>query len=329
MTRLELRSTDPADLPALAELFADRFGHGLDPADWRWKYQASVAAGGAARSMVAVSDGRVLAHSGAVAFPARLADGSERPIWQLVDWAGSTAAGSLLPPLVRLGRRFLADLPRPGDAPWVYGFPSDRHQRLGERVFGYAPSPPVWPAEGPVEAALDDRGDDGDGAGEILSIGDSFGPWAEEIWRRMDTTGIRRTADFLNWRYHARPGRYYRAVRMAVPAPERGPGARTDREEGFATFAFVGSLALVAELWLPGDELRWLPALRRAAADLAASGIERWRAWPRRHEPRRDGGRARILEALGLRPVPESLFVSQRGTPIEPFHLSMGDYDLV
>ena len=43
---------------------------------------------------------------------------------------------------------------------------------------------------------------------------------------------------------------------MAVPGPS--PEAH---DEGFATFAFVGSLALVAELWLPGDELRWLPVM--------------------------------------------------------------------
>jgi hypothetical protein len=353
---LLIRPTTPADLPALSALFADRFGHGLTPEEWHWKYRQIPGEG---RSLVAVEPGTgtVLAHAGALALPARW-PGGEGPIWQLVDFAGTTRHRGLRAALVDLGRTLLADLPRPGDAPWIFGFPSERHFRLGERVFGYrplteieplagelSPSPP-WPPSPTRTPPARERGEEekeevsgfsgravvplsreggvrvGEGSGvrARLETGDLFGDWAEAIWERCGGLGVRRSAAFLNWRYYARPQRYYRFYRMF----SEGTG-----EEAFVVFAFVGEEAQAAEAWLPASG-QWLDALLAVAADLRASGLRSWRFWP--------GLDPGLAAALGLRPTGERQFVGCRGRSSggpDPaaaavgFPYSMGDYDLV
>ena len=312
---IELRATGPADLPGLSELFAGRFGHPLTPEEWEWKYRRLPGEG---RSVVAVElGGGVVAHAGALCLPARWR-GGEGGIWQLADFAGSPGRG-LRPPLVELGRFLLADLPGPGDAPWIFGFPSERHFRLGERVFGYRPLARLQPLAGPLP-------DLPPPAGVGLETGDSCGPWAVAVWEACGALGVRRSAAFLNWRYHARPGRYYRFHRL------REPGGR----EGLAVFAFVGREAWAAELWLPpGGE--WYPSMLAAAADLRSSGLDAWCYWP--GGPGGTRGTASLLAALGLQPEGEPRFVGCRLRPgadepasaatAEGFTYSMGDYDLV
>lgn len=311
----EIRPTRPEDLPALSALFADRFGHGLTPEEWQWKYRQIPGEG---RSLVAVEAGTVLAHAGALALPSRRpgGEGGEGPIWQLVDFAGTTRRGGLRAALVDLGRRLLADLPGEGDAPWIYGFPSERHFRLGERVFGYRPLTTIEPLAGELPDSVPTA---------RIETGDSCGDWAEAVWERCGGLGVRRSAAFLNWRYYARPQRYYRFYRMFSDGNDAG--------EGLAVFAFVGDEALAAEVWLPtaARSEEWYPSLLAVAADLRAAGFRSWRFWP-------GPGLAPSLAAeLGLRPAGERQFVGCRGRSEGPdpvaaasgFPYSMGDYDLV
>jgi hypothetical protein len=293
-----VRPTCDGDLPGLDALFRARFGHPLSAAAWRWKYQALP---GEARSLVAVDGaGTVVAHGGALRLAARWR-GGEGGIWQLADFAGTgSAAGvrtgngigssvgvgsgtgsssGLRPPLVALGRELLAGLPAAGDAPWIFGFPSERHFRLGERVFGYLPLSVVEPLAGPLPGLPP-----GDG-GQVES-GDSCGDWAAAAWEDCAVLGVRRSAAFLNWRYWARPERYYRFYRLwsggsgsAATAAGASGAAGTSRDWGLAVFAFVDDEAWAAELWLPpGGE--WYAPMLAVAADLRAAGLSRWRFWP-------------------------------------------------
>jgi hypothetical protein len=302
---IRCRPTRPQDLGALCSFFTERFGRIWTPEEHAWKYRDLP---GEARSLVAVGlGGEVLAHAGALCLPARLRDGESR-IWQLVDFAGSPQSRGLRPALVELGRCLLADLPRPGDAPWIFGFPSERHFRLGERVFGYQPLAEIVEVGGeiPVQPAPADA--------RILAVGDSCGDWAERIWEACGACGVRRSAAFLNWRYHARPHRYYRFYRLAS-----GGG------EGLVVFAFVGEEAWAAELWLPPGN-GWHLALLAVAADLRAAGLRRWRFWP-----------SPALADLDLEPTGEHRFLGCRGRPGGPdpqaaaagFTYAMGDWDLV
>jgi hypothetical protein len=315
---LILRPTQPADLPALAAFFTERFGHPATMEDWAWKY-GSVP--GEARSLLAAdaeTPESLLAHAGALCLPARWQD-RQVGVWQLVDWAGTTRRRGLRPPLVELGRRLLADLPREGDAPFLFGFPSERHFRLGERAFGYRPLAEVTELAGALPEAA---------AGDVeITVGDSCGDWAAAAWEACGVAGVYRSAAFLNWRYYARPGRYYRFYRLA----SQGVGA-----EGLAVFAFVGEEAWGAELWLPpgGAAGKWYAPLLAVAADLRAAGLRRWRFWP----PPPELGLDATLAALGLAPSAERRFIGCRGAldsgadPAEAAHgfrFAMGDYDLV
>lgn len=330
--RVEIQPAVEADLPGLAALFVERFGHPWSPDEWTWKYRALP---GASRSWVACRGERVLAHAGALRLEARLPSGERRGIWQLTDWMGSVEAAGLRPPLVVLGRRLLADLPGSDDAPWIFGFPSERHLALGERAFGYRPLPPVQPLGGEL-APVAEAAAAGEGSPEpaIREVSDRCGDWAEAAWAACEVPSVRRSAAFLNWRYHARPGRYYRVYRLA-PAHGAGP-------DGLAVFAFVANLARGAELWLPpspagGAEAqreRWAPALRAVARDLLAAGLESWQLWP----PPAGSGLAPLLDELGLRPAGAPVTMGCRGrggaldgpSPADPsFHYSMGDYDAV
>ncbi|HEX4965875.1 MAG TPA: hypothetical protein VF173_34015 [Thermoanaerobaculia bacterium] len=301
---VSFRATTAGDLPSLASFFAGRFGHVWRPEEWTWKYQTLP---GEARSLLAVGEGgEILAHAGALCLPARLKKG-DAGIWQLVDFAGTPGRRGLRPALIELGQRLLADLPRPGDAPWIFGFPSERHFRLGERVFEYQPLTVVEELGGPLPEGPAS-------AGVAIETGDSCGPWAEAVWEACGVSGVRRSASFLNWRYYARPHRYYRFYRL-----------RSAGVEGFAVFAFVGEEAWAAELWLPpGGE--WYPSLLAVAADLRSAGLRSWRFWP-----------GRSLAGLQLAPTGERRFIGCRGRsggedPVAAaagFRFAMGDYDLV
>jgi hypothetical protein len=313
---IAVRPTAEGDLPGLDALFRASFGHGFAADEWEWKYRRLPGEG---RSLVAVDGaGAVVAHAGALRLPACRGE-AEAGIWQLADFAGTTggAGGGLVPPLVRCGRALLAGLPGPADLPWIFGFPSARHFRLGERAFGYRPLAEVRPLAGPLPAVDEPRPGVAAPA-ERLDPGDDL---AERAWAACAVDGVVRTTAFLNWRYHDRPARYYRYYRLAAAGAE-----------GLAVFAFVGRAAWAAELWLPPAG-GWYDALVAAAADLRAAGLESWRFWP----PRPGCGLDATLARLGLAPEAETLFVGCRGAPggADPvvaaagFYYAMGDYDAV
>ena len=309
---LSVRDTEPDDLAALAELYRHGFGRPLLPEEWEWKYRRLP---GEARSAVARdATGELVAHVGAYALPARWR-GEERLAWQLADFVGRP--GGLRPPLVVAGRALLAPLPRPSDLPFVFGFPSSRHLALGERVFGYRWLPPITPWEGEL-AAVPPPAD----PGLVVAQGDTAGEWAEAAWSACAVDSVRRSVAFLNWRYHARPQRYYRMYRL------RDAGG----EPGLVVAGFAGDVAQLAEVWIAGDEDHWLACMAAVAADLRAAGLVRWRAWPP------PAASAERLRALGMAPLADDVPCGCRGgqsTSDEivalagSLYYAMGDHDLV
>jgi hypothetical protein len=301
---IEIIEGSPELLPALNDLFVDRFGHELQEAEWRWKYSSVP---GRSRSLVGLGpDGRVLAHAGAIGLEADWS-GGRAILWQAVDWAGRSGGG-LRPPLLQVGRRLLAQTPGPDDVPWIYGFPSERHFRLGLKVFGYRAAGEIVPWTGDLPEG---------GKGLSPEIVPTCDTWAETAWAACRGTGIRRTAHFLNWRYHARPERYYRLYR--VP----GPGIF-----GLIVAAFVGEDARLTEVWLP-EPIDVVAALTGIANDLRSAGLSRWSVWP---APRLDPA---LLARLGLVPGAETRVLACRAQHHRPdcrpgaasLDYAMGDYD--
>lgn len=304
---IEIRPRRDGDEPALAALFEASFGYPPHPEFWNWKYRRLPGRG---RSVVAVgAGGDIVAHAGALALPASR-NGETADLWQLVDFMGSPKGSGLRPPLVAAGRALLADLPAPADLPWIFGFPSERHFALGVRQFGYRPLRELRPLEGDLPRAAAPTG-------RLVEVTDHCGDWAERIWAACRLDSVRRSAAFLNWRYHARPDRYYRFYRL-----------RSGAEEGLAVFGFHGKQAVAAELWLPAGP-DWSGAMATVAGDLAAMGIESWAFWPR---PAGD----LLLAALGLVERGDVVRIGCRGraggpdpaAAAEGFEYSMGDYDL-
>lgn len=310
---LQIRPTEPDDLPGLSALFARRFGRPFSEAEWIWKYRQLPGEGRSWVASLGTPGEEILAHAGALRLAARWR-GGEGGIWQLVDWVATERSRHLRPPLVDLGRALLADLPAEADAPWIFGFPSDRHFRLGQRVFGYRPLAEIAPLAGDVAGAAE---------GPEISWSDVAPDDAVEIWTASGGEfGVVRSAAFLNWRYHARPERYYRVYRPEVSGAV-----------GLAVVAFADREAQVTELWLPPG-VDWRTSLAGIAADLAAAGIERWTAWPA------PVGRKDLddeLAELGLAPTEERIVLGCRGRqdgpdPVESasgFYYAMGDYDFV
>ncbi len=310
-----LRPAVEADLPRLGSLFAERFGRPFSRAEWEWKYRQSP---GASRSWVAEGQGgELLAHAGALGLPARWRGGAGLA-WQLVDFMGTTRGHGLRAPMTDLGRALLAELPAPGDAPFLFGFPSERHFRLGAHAFGYRPLGRLGVLAASLAAAGMAARPTADSGALDLVVGDTAPADAEELWARCTCFGVRRTTAFLNWRYHARPERYYRFYRVASGAAA-----------GFVVVAFVGREAWVTEAWLPAG--RGLGAVWPAiAADLRASGLESWQFWdlPAGVEPP-PPGLDRIDEVFtGYRAAADPSHGAVPPAALSDFALAMGDHDI-
>ena len=258
---LILRPTAPADLPALADFFADRFGHPSTPEEWAWKYRSLP---GEARSLLAVDAGGVpRSHPR----PRRRALPAG-PLAGAASWgSGSSWTGPAPPAGAACGR--------PWSSSAAGSWPTSRATATPPGSSAFPASATSGSASGssatgrwrssrssPVPCPRLPAPAGGDRAG------DSCGDWAAAAWEACGVAGS--------------AGRPPSSTGATTP----GPGATTGStgslprgSRGFAVFAFVGDEAWGAELWLPpGGE--WYPPLLAVAADLRAAGLRRWRFWP-------------------------------------------------
>lgn len=307
--RWQARPARDDDTEALVALFARRFDYVVSADAWRWKYAARV---GRVLSVVVENDaGEIVAHAGALAQPARWSNGRGL-LWQLVDYMGTPAGTGLLPPLVGAGNSLLRQLDGLESAPFIFGFPSETAFSLGKRRFGYLPLQQVAKLAGPLPEATA-------GNASLVEWSDRAGEWAVRAWEGCAVTGVDRSQEFLDWRYTARPDRYYRFYRL-----------RSGESEGFAVFGFHGEDAVAAELWLPspGD---WPSALAAVAADLRSMGMRTWSFWP----PAGPHAKS-ALASLGLRPTQESILIGLRAHGTEEaayeaardVYFGAGDFDM-
>lgn len=144
---IEIRPVTPADRPALLDLFRAAFGAEAPAADWAWKYDRCPHA---AVSVGAFDAGKALGFFGGLGTRYRGGEG---------NLPGVSAVDVMTAPSSRtLGRRTLfqrvaADFfERNGaaGAPFVLGFPNDRHRLAGERVLGYVSVEPAAEWSRPV-----------------------------------------------------------------------------------------------------------------------------------------------------------------------------------
>lgn len=300
-----LRPYREGDEAAINEGFNAVFGLDRSLEEWRWKFPAAPEGRWIWVAATPVDTGNTAVVAHFAALPVRVqVEGRRLRVGQVVDVYSRRHAGLALQGVfVRLARSFFADYGRPDRLALVYGFPGDRHFRLGVRALGYSPPVPVpywWRELAPLTRHRREprrwlpwgR----------LTVRPGWVPAAvDELWRRAAPrypVAVVRDAAWLERRFHHRPGVVYEhlgawrrgrlealAVVRSTPGAlawcelvwdGRDPGALALLDREVDRLAVAGEAREPAgrvELWLGGDP--------EAEAILASRG------WLRAEHPQR------------------------------------------
>ncbi len=252
MSGFEIRDAAASDAPGIRRLFQRVFGTPLSHEEWSWKFAQNPDGW---YGVVGVAEGEIVGHY--AGWGARfLLEGEPRLLYSVGDVATDPTVRGLG------GRRgvyramadaFYERVGRDG-VPFCYGFPNARALRVSEKIVGSRTLLPVRLVKTPLEALAPPPPDAE--AGE--HVDETFDPlW--EAARRGITYGPVRDRARVNWRFHARPDRYYRMV-----------WRRQAREMlGWAVLSAADGVATVVDFLGRDPSGADLPRLFSAAADEA------------------------------------------------------------
>ena len=256
----EVRRAADEDAPRIRDLFARTFGRAMSPEEWRWKYPENPDGWIA---YVAEAGGRLVGHYGGWPLRARIA-GHERTIVSVGDVATDPSARHLggRRNVFRSMAASMFDALREDGVPFVFGFPNARALEVGARLMGYRAEFPVREVVYEVPPEAPRSGTPAEWAPEEYD-----GLWSAVAGRTP--SGLVRDRRRINWRYHARPDRYYRFVTV----PDAG-GLR-----GCGVLSVVGGEALVVEAAAvsEADVLELAEALAGEARGMGARRLVFWR----------------------------------------------------
>jgi GNAT acetyltransferase-like protein len=212
---------------------------------------------------VAVLEGRVVGHYGG--WPLRaFVGGEERTIVSVGDVATEPAVRHLggRRTVFRSMAEELFSRLRADSIPFVFGFPNRRALEAGARLLGYRAEFPVREVALSIARPFRERG--------VAS--DSVGPSFDALWegvRRNLRSGLVRDRRRVNWRYHARPDRYYRFVTL--------PGS-AEEDRAWGALSVVGERALVVDFLVARESETdaLLEAIRAEAHDMGARRLVFW-----------------------------------------------------
>ena len=261
MTPFRVRPATPDDAADIRRLFARVFGKEMSEAEWSWKFEQNPDGW---FGVVAEVSGEIVGNY--AGWGARLlVDGSPRPSYSVGDVATDPSVRALG------GRRgiyrsmteaFYEEVGARG-VPFCFGFPNARALEVSHRIVGSRTLLPIREVHVPCA----DLGPEPDGARADAAVGESF----DALWSaagRAIAYGAVRDRARVNWRFHARPDRWYRMV-WRESAGEA---------IAWAVLSISGETALVADLLVA--ESSQLPALLSAAAAearrLGASTLVLW-----------------------------------------------------
>lgn len=243
---IRIREATAADAPGVRRLFARTFGVELTEEEWRWKFADDPDGW---FGIVAEQDGEVVGNYAGWGMRFRL-DGEERLLFSVGDVATDKTARGLGRGVYRdMASAFYEAVGARG-VPFCFGFPNERALAISHRLVGSRTLYPVREVAVPLDVFPS--------APEDVFFGDSAGPELDALWqtaREAIGTGPIRDRLRINWRFHARPTRYYRMVWTGSPAMR-----------GWAALSVVGERALVADFLAAGDWARELPGLFAGAA---------------------------------------------------------------
>ncbi len=338
-----VRSYAEGDEEAIQQLFRDCFhaDRGLD--HWRWKY-ADNPWGGPTISLAAAADGSLAAHYGGYPLPVWRQDDDGRRTF-LAFQIGDTmthpevrdAGRGKASLLARTVRHFFS-VHRDGTFGFFYGFNTGPIQRFCRWFIGGSQDRPVRylardldPApKSPRRGANATRW--GSGGYRIERI-ETVGPAWDRLFRRAAPSYrflIRRDAQYVDWRYRARPD-----VRYVILAARR-----FGRLVGWSVFLRRADpdgsghhIAWGDALFHPRHLRAAEPILATALADPDLAGAKRIDAWFSGGPPRWDEQLAQL--GFVTRPEPQGLgMIALADTEPEAFdrlgemYTTMGDGDL-
>jgi len=204
-----IRPVSAEDEAGILRLFALAFQSEMSPAVWRWKYLHE---GSSPSAFVAEENGEIVCHYGTIRQRVYW-QGQEHYAWDAIDvMAHPRQQGrGLFRQTVQAFMRESCE----GQGLFLYGFPTERHKRLGEILVGYEPVARVHKVSKFLSPTL--LGNSTDAVVyDVLPLN-----WDSQ-WQRVQEHFVmltRRDHAYLTWRYLARPDRRYRLVTIpAAPA---------------------------------------------------------------------------------------------------------------
>jgi hypothetical protein len=231
---IRIRHAAASDAPGIRRVFEAAFGARLSEEEWRWKFELNPDGW---FGVVAEDAGEIVGNYAGWGMRFRL-EGEDSLLYAVGDVATVPRARGLGRHVFReMTESFYDEVGRRG-VPFCFGFPGDRHLAISHRIVGsrslfpirevrvavslFPPPPARWRAA------------------------DSAGEEFDALWEASRDTipcGAVRDRSRANWRFHARPSRYYRMVWVET---ERG------EMESWAVLSIAGERALVVDLLLGG-----------------------------------------------------------------------------
>lgn len=317
----------PGDETGVQEAFSEVFGHSRRLAEWRWKFEAPPC--GSRIVLAFDAAGRVVCQYAAIAVEVSWF-GEHRLAGQIVDVLsrGRAALGRRGGPFLRTVETFLAQRGGRGDLDFIFGFPGERHQRLGELggLYNETVAMELLLADPRVPRAP--------------SLAASRGSWRSPGWvEGFDATALARLWErashryragavrddrWFSWRYAARPGADYEQFGLR----------RRGELRAWAVLSGTGSTARWVDLLWDGESGEDLAALAEELLRRSVErGAEKCELWLRGDIAARE-----TLLASGFAPTldPERRLSAIALAPgidlaaiFESFYLTLGDSDHV
>lgn len=320
----ELRAYREGDEFAWLSLFKEAFPNAhMSVETWRWKHLRNPS--GRSYMVLAFSPGgSALAHAAIVPLAGRML-GEDCVVGQMVDamshprHRGVLGAGGAF---IRTAREVISTTTEAGMT-LAFGFPSERHLRLGKRVLGYGALSPVASYAGLLGSGLRRRFRSDTHRVRPVS---RFGIQADALWQgsRNDyPSAVGRDSAYLNWRYCDCPVRRYQAFALEED------GCWT----GWAVVSVEGRVARLVDMLVLGTTpVDATDALIRSSLRWAASKRARYcETWISPHSParlallragfQRQRQRAHDMAAMPFRSGLELKSIT------DTFYFQMGDTD--
>lgn len=261
MNEIEIRPLLPTDGDRVGRLFARAFGQEFSAEEWDWKFHRGPHG---SCSVVAEAGGEIVGHYGGIVWPF-VGEAGRLDLVEICDTMADPSVRRIgHRPLVAKMQEAFLELAAARGVAFCFGCPNEAARRFGTRFLDYRMLEPLVELRAPLArfAAIREEG-------AVATVADQFGSPHDRLAQALSRgAGWRadRSRETLNWRYHARPGRYYRVDQV-------GPTA--DDPRAFAVVVGVGTIVQLVDLRWVGDDERWVAALLGTIArELAPSGYE-------------------------------------------------------